>query len=404
MPPLYIQNYAYNLPDERIAKFPVSPRDTSKLLIYNKKQISEDVFSNLADHLPSEAMLVFNNTKVIPARLLFHNRNGANIEIFCLNPYQPTSYEQSLQALTSCVWTCLAGNQKRWKDEELCCSFTIDGVDNTLIANKLCKNDADVQVEFRWTAKDCTFAQVLERCGTIPLPPYLHRDAQPTDYETYQTIYARHNGSVAAPTAGLHFTERVFNSLKINNIQTEEVTLHVGAGTFLPVKTATANEHTMHAEQFIVRLALLEKLRANLGKIFAVGTTSTRTLESLHWIGCNLLKHNVLKPSLSQWDAYELNNEIGAEESLEALINYLKSNDLQQFEAATSLMIAPSYHYKVVSGLVTNFHQPQSTLLLLVSAMVGNDWHAIYDYALQHNFRFLSYGDSSLIFGQNLPA
>jgi S-adenosylmethionine:tRNA ribosyltransferase-isomerase len=399
--PLYIQDYAYDLPDERIAKFPVSPRDTSKLLVYNKNQIGEDVFSNLADHLPSGAMLVFNNTKVIPARLLFHNRNGAGIEIFCLNPYQPTSYEQSLQSFTSCVWTCLVGNQKRWKDEELCCSFTIDGVNNTLIVNKLCKNGADVQVEFRWTAKDCTFAQVLERCGTIPLPPYLHRDAQPADYKTYQTIYARHNGSVAAPTAGLHFTERVFNSLKTNNIQTEEVTLHVGAGTFLPVKTATANEHTMHAERFIVRLALLEKLRANLGKIFAVGTTSTRTLESLHWIGCNLLIYNELRPSLSQWDAYQLDNEIGVEKSLEALINYLKINNLQQFEAATSLMIAPSYRYKVVSGLVTNFHQPQSTLLLLVSAMVGNDWHAIYDYALQHNFRFLSYGDSSLIFGQN---
>jgi S-adenosylmethionine:tRNA ribosyltransferase-isomerase len=398
LPAIYIQDYTYNLPQERIALYPAVPRDASKLLIYRNKKISDDSFFNLANHLPQGAMLVFNNTKVIPARLLFKNNNGAVIEIFCLTPYEPLNYEQSLQSVDTCSWTCLAGNQKRWKDTELRREFMYNGICNELIATKIV-DDNSLRVKFSWTAADCTFGQVLERCGTMPLPPYLHRTAEQADYTAYQTIYARHKGSVAAPTAGLHFTERVFNSLKTNNININEITLHVGAGTFLPVKTATANEHTMHAERFIVTLDTLEKLRAGLGKIFAVGTTSARTLESIHWLGCKLLTTNILQPNLPQWDAYKTDSTITSENSLDALINYLKFNGLQQFEFTTSLMIMPSYRYKIVYGLITNFHQPQSTLLLLISAMAGDDWHTIYDYALQHDFRFLSYGDSSLIFG-----
>ncbi|GHT15157.1 S-adenosylmethionine:tRNA ribosyltransferase-isomerase [Bacteroidia bacterium] len=396
MQQIYIHDFHYNLPEERIAKFPASPRDASKLLVYKQGQICEDTFCHLANHLPAGALLVFNNTKVIPARLLFHKTSGAAIEIFCLTPCEPVSYEQSLQSETSCVWHCMVGNLKRWRGEDLLLPFVHNGVHNTLIASKLSENEQGVQVRFQWL-QGCRFAEALAACGTMPLPPYLHRAAQPTDYETYQTVYAQQQGSVAAPTAGLHFTERVFNSLKINKIQVDNLTLHVGAGTFLPVKTATVNEHSMHAERFVLRLSLLENLQKNLGKVYAVGTTSARTLESIYWMGCKLLKYKKLQSIIGQWEPYEFTPEISPNEALEALANYLKTNNLQEIEASTSLIIVPTYRYKIVCGLLTNFHQPQSTLLLLVSALIGNDWQRVYDYALQHQFRFLSYGDSSLL-------
>jgi S-adenosylmethionine:tRNA ribosyltransferase-isomerase len=328
--------------------------------------------------------------------LQFKTKNGASVEVFCISPYQPANYEQSLQSMSSCIWNCLVGNQKRWQQEELRCQFTHNDIDNELIINKIRTNYAESQIEFRWTAKNCTFAQVLDSCGSIPLPPYMRRSVELTDSESYQTIYARHQGSVAAPTAGLHFTDRVFNSLKMNNIHTQHITLHVGAGTFLPIKTLTANEHTMHAEWFVVQYSSLELLRKNLENIIAVGTTSVRTLESLYWIGVKLLKNNTLITSLSQWEGYSTEN-ISASEALEALANYLKINGLKQLEFSTSLMLIPTYKYKVVNGLITNFHQPHSTLLLLVSAMIGNDWRRVYEYALCNEYRFLSYGDSSLI-------
>ena len=396
LPSVYIQDYAYNLPDQQIARYPASPRDASRLLIYRHGEISGGNFLNLANHLPQGAMLVFNNTRVIPARLTFRTHSGAVIEIFCLAPYAPSGYEQSLQSTQSCVWTCLAGNQKRWRDEPLHCGFAFNGSPCTLTARRVQAPVGNAAVEFGWTG-GCTFAEALECCGVTPLPPYLRRPAESADCAAYQTIYARHRGSVAAPTAGLHFTERVFNSLKINNIHTAEITLHVGAGTFLPVKTPTANAHPMHSERFVAGLEFLEKLRANLGSIIAVGTTSARTLESIHWLGCMLLKYNRIPLHLAQWDAYDIDPVPAAEHTLDALAGYLKVNGLRQIECSTSLMIMPPYRFRVVNGLITNFHQPQSTLLLLVGALTGGNWRGIYHYALEQGFRFLSYGDCSLI-------
>jgi S-adenosylmethionine:tRNA ribosyltransferase-isomerase len=290
------------------------------------------------------------------------------------------------------------GNQKRWKSEELRQEFVHNGIVNELIISRIKSVDTYVQIEFRWNAEDCTFAQVLAHCGTMPLPPYLRRCAEHSDYEHYQTIYAQHEGSVAAPTSGLHFTEQVMNSLAFNNIATEKITLHVGAGTFLPVKTSTANDHIMHQERFNVRRPLLEKLQTYNDKIIAVGTTSARTLESLYWIGANLLLHKTFTPHLEQWQAYKMDDSVHRNDALNALYKYMIMNNLDHIECSTSLMIMPPYCYKIVNGLITNFHQPQSTLLLLVSAMVGAEWRRIYDYAMNHDFRFLSYGDSSLIF------
>ncbi len=400
IPQLHIADYAYDLPEERIAKYPLAQRDASKLLVYKKGEISESVFTELPNLLPEGTLLVFNNTKVIPARLIFRRSTGAAIEIFCLEPYEPKDYQLSLGAKVECCWTCIVGNLKRWKEERLQHFFTFQGREYSLFANKLQVERGEVIVKFSWDCPELSFAEVIEICGALPIPPYLNRNTEQSDYERYQTVYSKYRGSVAAPTAGLHFSSRVLSALSDRHIKTAEVTLHVGAGTFKPVKTNTISEHEMHTEHFTVRLETLELLLRNVEKIVAVGTTSVRTLESIYYIGYNLLKNKELKTEMSQWIPYQKSDNVSVSTAVENLVNYMKKNSLKQISAGTQILLAPPYQFKVVKGMVTNFHQPQSTLLLLVSAMVGERWRDIYEYALRHDFRFLSYGDSSLIMNE----
>lgn len=401
-PNLSISDYTYSLPEERIAKFPLSKRDDSKLLLYQSGKISESRFNQLASYLPESSLLVFNNTRVIHARLLFRKESGAKIEIFCLEPYSPPLAEQALASHHCCTWKCIVGNLKRWKSERLCLTYSINGANGTLNADKKERDGADVQVLFSWTSNH-TFGQVIEACGQLPIPPYLKRETEAADLITYQTVYAKHEGSVAAPTAGLHFTNDVLKSLDSKGIEREELTLHVGAGTFKPVKAATIDQHEMHCEHFSIRQATLQHIidKLNGGKIIAVGTTSVRTLESLYYLGLAVAQNktiNLEQLTVNQWAPYkEKQADINAQTALNELLLYMKNRAINELSSATSIMIAPPYQYKVVNGLITNFHQPQSTLLLLVAALIGEDWHKVYSYALNNNFRFLSYGDSSLL-------
>ncbi|MDR1022225.1 MAG: S-adenosylmethionine:tRNA ribosyltransferase-isomerase [Prevotellaceae bacterium] len=397
IPQIRIADYSYHLPDERIAKYPLPQRDASKLLVFDRNGISEAVFSRLPELLPEGTLLVFNNTKVIRARIMFRRSTGAAIEVFCLEPCKPSSYAQSLAAKKECSWICTVGNLKRWKEEDLCLSFTHNGATCTLSASKLSVRDGEATVQFSWSAAELTFAEVLEAAGVLPIPPYLHRPTENADYERYQTVYSKYEGSVAAPTAGLHFTPDLLSNLKGKGIDTAEVTLHVGAGTFKPVKASAVQEHEMHAERFEVSLETLMKLQQSHKKVVAVGTTSVRCLESLFWIGLNLLENNALQPNIEQWIPYENKSNFDISNVVDKIINYLKTNELSHISASTQILIAPPYRFRAVRGMVTNFHQPQSTLLLLVAAMTGNRWQDIYRYALEHDFRFLSYGDSSLI-------
>lgn len=353
--------------------------------------------------------MVFNNTRVIQARLHFRKPTGANIEIFLLEPHNPADYEQVFQTTRQCEWVCLIGNAKKWKDGDLTLSVpsvipsSFEGAGETAVtATRLGEYGIGHIVRFQWTG-DNSFANILEAVGELPIPPYLNRDTQESDKTTYQTVYSRIKGSVAAPTAGLHFTQSVLDDLRQRGIETDEVTLHVGAGTFLPVKTADANEHTMHTEIIAVPKSAIEHIIAKLGKIVAVGTTSMRTLESLYWIGCQLRNvemskcRNVETINVSQFEPYEREHTLSTHEALQAIVDYLDATGQQVLHAETQIMIKPGYQFHIVDQLITNFHQPQSTLLLLVSAFVGGDWHTIYDYALSHDFRFLSYGDSSIL-------
>ncbi len=405
-PRLSISDYTYSLPEERIAKFPLAKRDQSKLLLYQSGRIAENKFECLADYLPKNALLVFNNTRVIHARLFFKKDSGAKIEVFCLEPTSPPLAEQALAAYHSCEWLCIVGNLKRWKAETLQLEYTIDEISGTLNAEKKEQTGANVRVLFSWTSNH-TFGQVIEACGKLPIPPYLKRETEESDNITYQTVYAKHEGSVAAPTAGLHFTDDVFKSLEAKGIEREELTLHVGAGTFKPVKAETIDLHEMHCEHFSVKQTTLQHIitKLNNGKIIAVGTTSVRTLESLYYLGLKVIRNQAVKPeqlTVSQWEPYEEQQPIDTATALSALLQYMKSKGLDELLSATSIMISPPYQYKVISGLVTNFHQPQSTLLLLVAALIGDDWHRVYDYALSNGFRFLSYGDSSLLLPKNV--
>jgi len=388
---LKIADFTYDLPDERIARFPLDKRDDAKLLTYTQGVIGEMVFAELPALLPHNALLVFNETKVIPARLLFHKDTGALIELFCVEPLQPAAYEQCFAATETCIWKCVAGNLKRWKQG--CLSLPIGG--HTLQAELLKKHDDYVEVCFHWDGGQ-PFAQVLEQCGVTPIPPYLKRDAIAMDTERYQTVYARYRGSVAAPTAGLHFTPEVLAAITERKIKSETVTLHVGVGTFRPVKSETIAGHTMHGEPFTITRATLQTIINHLGNIIAVGTTSTRTLESLYFLGlqCIAGKASTL---VTQWEPYTEKTEVPPEQALQALSDYMQAKRLDTLQATTQILIAPPYRFKIVRGLITNFHQPQSTLLLLIAALIGNDWRKVYDYALQHGFRFLSYGDSSLL-------
>ncbi len=397
-----ISDYNYNLPDERIAKFPIAQRDHSKLLVYRHGEVSDDTFYHLPDYLPEGALMVFNNTKVIQARMHFRKETGALIEVFLLEPADPTDYELMFQLTSHCSWLCLIGNLKKWKEGTLKRDFTIKGEQLTLTATRRQMVGNSHWVDLEWNNANVTFAEILEEVGELPIPPYLNRNTEESDKTTYQTVYSKIKGSVAAPTAGLHFTEDVLHAIDEKGIDREEVTLHVGAGTFKPVKSEEIEGHEMHTEYICVRRETLEKLIAHDAKAIAVGTTSVRTLESLYYMGCRLAGNPELSERelhIDQWEPYEerAGEEIPPVEALKHLLDWLDRNHLPALHSSTQIIIAPGYEYKIVKMLVTNFHQPQSTLLLLVSAFVKGDWHKIYDYALTHDFRFLSYGDSSLL-------
>ena len=399
IPQIRIEEFDYNLPDERIAKYPLEKRDASKLLMYREGKVSEYQFSSLPELLPEDSIMVFNDTKVVPARLHFQRESGAHIEIFCLEPVSPEEYVSMFAVTDSCRWKCIVGNVKRWKNDTL-------SLYNPGNAREISEMDlrADLVercgetsiVEFKWS-NGASFSKVLEVCGSVPIPPYLNRETEDVDLERYQTLYARYRGSVAAPTAGLHFTERVLDAIRNRNISTDTVCLHVGAGTFLPVKSSLVSEHTMHREPFVVTLALLERILASEGDVIAVGTTSVRTLESLYYIGVSCIEKG-MPCDVGQWDPYSREYEYSTEESIKAIISYLKENGLDELKLGTRIIIVPGFRFRIVDVLVTNFHQPQSTLLLLISAFVDGEWKSIYDYALENGFRFLSYGDSSVLF------
>ena len=388
---IHIKDFSYELPDDRIAKYPLAERDTSKLLVYNKGNISHDIFRNLTAYLPQGALMVYNNTRVIQARLFFQKESGARIEVFLLEPHLPRDYEQIFQARGMCEWKCLVGNSKKWKTGalRLCTASENDDIDLQVerVDDSVCR--------FSWKG-DMSFAELLERVGELPIPPYLNRHSEPNDKITYQTVYARIKGSVAAPTAGLHFTDRVLHDIDALGIEREEVTLHVGAGTFKPVKSETISGHEMHSEFISVKRTTIERLIAHGGRAVAVGTTSVRTLESLYYLGVRAYNRQPLT-EVEQWEPYETSPSLTAVEALQALLAWMDENGLDVLHTSTRIIIVPGYSYHIVERLITNFHQPQSTLLLLVSALIGNDWHKVYDYALSHEFRFLSYGDSSIL-------
>ncbi len=393
-----INDYDYPLPDERIAKFPLAERDSSKLLVYRGGEISERHFSDIGEELPDGSLLVFNNTKVVRARLVMHKPSGARVEVFCLEPHAPADYEHAFAVKGKCEWSCIVGNLKKWKEGAVEIPFDYEGADYTLQAYIAERGSREHIVRFEWSAP-MTFGELLEYLGRIPIPPYLNRESEEIDNTRYQTVYSRFEGSVAAPTAGLHFTEPLIERMKARGFDFAEVTLHVGAGTFLPVKDEDATKHAMHTEHFDITLATLRKLRANYGKIVAVGTTSVRTLESLTALAWRIKGGKAYDcATVGQWELYDIPAGFSGEEVLDILILYMEQNGLERLRAATEIMITPlGYNYRIVRNIVTNFHQPKSTLLLLVSAYVGDDWHKIYDYALSHDFRFLSYGDSSLL-------
>lgn len=399
---IQIKDYNYNLPDERIAKFPLAKRDNSKLLLYRHGEVTEDVFHNIAEYLPKGALMVFNNTKVIQARLHFRKETGALIEVFLLEPYWPADYEQMFQTTGHCSWLCMIGNLKKWKEGTLKRTFDVKGKEVTLVAERKEDVHKSYRVDFSWDASDVSWAELLDAVGELPIPPYLNRETQESDKTTYQTVYSKIKGSVAAPTAGLHFTPEVLADIDRHGIDREELTLHVGAGTFKPVKSEEIQDHEMHTEYICVHRQTLEKLIRHDAKAIAVGTTSVRTLESLYYIGVKLEKTLDLSEEelhVCQWEPYEnaVAKPITPLKAIENILAYLDKHGLSALHASTQIIIAPGYEYNIVKMLVTNFHQPQSTLLLLVSAFVHGDWHKIYDYALAHDFRFLSYGDSSLL-------
>ena len=443
MEEILIEDYNYPLPDERIAKYPLAKRDTSKLLVYRDGQVSEDMFARVGEYLPTNSLLIYNNTRVIQARLEFYKNavqefrssgvtseqgatkpstplnnevtRGARIEIFCLEPLSPHDYQLALGATDGCTWKCMIGNAKKWKSGALSLTTTLSsGQEVTLFAEKGEQTGNTFAVRFWWNTpafnlspltsnQNISFAEILDAVGELPIPPYLNRKTEESDKTTYQTVYSRIKGSVAAPTAGLHFTDEVLDGLRAKGVQTAEVTLHVGAGTFQPVKVANANEHIMHTEVIAVTRETIKTLRDHVGDIVAVGTTSMRTLESLYFIGEQLstLNSQLSTITVSQFAPYTREYTLSTRDALQALVDYLDATGQDVLHAETQIMIKPGYQFRVVDKLITNFHQPKSTLLLLVSAFVGGDWHTIYDYALANDFRFLSYGDSSILFRRN---
>lgn len=391
-----IEEYYYELPDDRIAKYPLEQRDQSQLLVYNQGEVGKDQFLNIDRYFDSNTTCVFNNTKVIQARLKFYKETGAQIEIFCLEPIEPSDYVLAFQQTEKITWKCIVGNLKKWKNQDLKKNILINNIEIELTASKVSGEGNSQIIEFSWNNKNYTFSEILENIGLTPIPPYLNRESEIIDKDRYQTIYSKLKGSVAAPTAGLHFTDKVLNKLKENQINFEEITLHVGAGTFIPVKSETINNHEMHTEHFVVKKSTIKNL-LNSKKIVAVGTTSVRTIESVYWLGIKLLQNNYFDSHISQWEVYKLSDDINKTDALNALLNYMDNMNIEELHASTQIMIFPGYQFKMVDILITNFHQPKSTLLLLIAAFIGNDWKNIYDFALNNNFRFLSYGDSSIL-------
>ena len=389
-------NYGYDLPDSRIAKYPLSARDSSKLLFYNKGTIATQTFKDLPTLLPKHSCLVFNNTKVIQARLQFFKQTGSRIEIFCLEPLVPSAYDLVFQQTATCTWKCMVGNLKKWKADALVKQVEIKGAPLCLQAERLQTNGNTSSIRFTWDREDCTFAEVLDAFGELPIPPYLNRDTEESDKTTYQTVYSKIKGSVAAPTAGLHFTDAVLNEVEKAGSKRCEVTLHVGAGTFQPVKSEQIGGHTMHTEVIEVKRDSIALLQQQLGSIVAVGTTSVRTIESLYYLGCRVASGNA-EMVVEQWEPYGGTATLSAYDALQALIDYLDAQGASTLHASTRIIIVPGYTFKLVKALITNFHQPHSTLLLLLAAFVGEDWRRIYQYALANDYRFLSYGDSSLL-------
>ena len=395
-----ISDYNYPLPDERIAKFPLKERDSSKLLVYKHGEIDERVFTSLPEYIEPGSLMIFNNTKVIQARLHFRKETGALIEIFCLEPIKPNDYVLNFQQTEHSAWLCMVGNLKKWKEGPLHKEMTVKGKPLTLTATRGECHGTSHWIDFSWDNSEVTFADILEVFGELPIPPYLNRETQESDKETYQTVYSKIKGSVAAPTAGLHFTERVLDTLRNKGVDLEEVTLHVGAGTFRPVKSEEIAGHDMHTEYISVNRQTIEKLLKHGGETTAVGTTSVRTIESLYYIGVILESRPEASQEelhVKQWMPYENETNLTPIQALQNILDYMDRNHLDALHTSTQIIIAPGYEYKIVKRIVTNFHQPQSTLLLLVSAFVKGDWRKIYDYALSHDFRFLSYGDSSLL-------
>lgn len=394
IPAINISDYDYKLPDERIARYPATKRDQSKLLLYQNREIRFSKFNDLPQLLPTPGLIVFNNTKVIQARLLFRKTTGALIEIFCLEPYKPADYQQAFEQKKQCEWLCLIGNAKKWKTGHLHADSEAMPT-SKLTAERLQAKEQATIVRFSWES-DCTFGELLESSGQTPLPPYLNRQAEPEDRARYQTQFARYDGSVAAPTAGLHFTENILKQLELKGIKKTEVTLHVGAGTFRPVKSSDARRHLMHNEHIVVQKETIKDLLNMNGSLTAVGTTSVRTLESLYWMGVKRMQQANCH-ELSQWEAYRLPQDISVQQALETLLNYLETSKIEEFHGQTQLMIVPTYRFRLIDQLITNSHQPRSTLLLLIAAFVGQSWQYIYEQALKNNFRFLSYGDSMLL-------
>ncbi len=395
-----IDDFNYPLPDERIAKYPLAERDSSNLLYWHNQSVESHHFRDLPDLLNAGELLIYNNTKVIQARLHFKKATGATIEIFCLEPHMPSDYALVFQETERCVWRCLVGNLKKWKDEPLVQNICIDNNIIQFTATRL-ESDKGMShlIEFQWDNANITFGEILQHFGELPIPPYLNRATEESDKRTYQTVYSKIDGSVAAPTAGLHFTKDVLRALILKGVNEDEVTLHVGAGTFQPVKSETIGNHPMHCEIISVNKQTIKDIIQSLGKIVAVGTTSVRTLESLYFIGCHI-HANPDNPDLtvSQWEAYDNTHTLTTAEALQTIADYLTANHLNTINASTQIMIVPSYNFRVVNKIITNFHQPKSTLLLLISAFVGIEhWQTIYNYALENGYRFLSYGDSSLL-------
>lgn len=399
IPEIYIEHFNYSLPDDRIARYPLNQRDQSKLLIWKNGIISDEQFIDLDRFLPEKSLLVFNNTRVIRARLYFRKSTGALIEIFVLDPEDPADYAQNFQQTECCSWKCLVGNQKKWKSGTLSLPVEIEGEKVCLSAKVTGETENGRLIEFSWDNKRYDFATVLDHAGRIPIPPYLNRDSEASDLDHYQTVYSKIKGSVAAPTAGLHFTEEVFERLQKKDIQRVELTLHVGAGTFKPVKSETIDDHQMHNEQIVVNRETIKALLSHQGPVVAVGTTSVRSLETLYWLGVRIAGHPDTKPArhqIEQWDPYEQTSNLSRSEALQALLDHLENHNLSQLIVSTRIFIIPGYRFRMIDGLLTNFHQPQSTLLLLVTAFIGEDWKTVYQHALDQGYRFLSYGDSNL--------